>query len=93
MFDWFKSSNKESATQQPTWNPNTMTMQQPSAPEAPVTEQVVTGQPGQQETMQMGLRGGGEGEDVRRSLLLRMLRMLLLDEIITRIDHLLYYDP
>lgn len=45
MFDWFKSSNKESATQQPTWNPNTMTMQQPSAPEAPVTEQVVTGQP------------------------------------------------
>ncbi|GAT18554.1 similar to An12g10350 [Aspergillus luchuensis] len=75
MFDWFKSSNKESATQQPTWNPNTMTMQQPSAPEAPVTEQVVTGQP------------------VRRSLLLRMLRMLLLDEIITRIDHLLYHDP
>lgn len=85
MFDWFKSSNKESATQQPTWNPNTMTMQQPSAPEAPVTEQVVTGQPvrpiqvhspwcdtgstltylqGQQETMQMNLRGGGEGEDV-----------------------------
>ncbi|TPR06472.1 Spherulation-specific 4 family protein [Aspergillus niger] len=41
-----------------------MTMQQPSAPEAPVTEQVVTGQPGQQETMQMNLRGGGEGEDV-----------------------------
>ncbi|PWY90393.1 hypothetical protein BO94DRAFT_533882 [Aspergillus sclerotioniger CBS 115572] len=64
MFGWFKSSNQESAPVQNTWNPNTLTMQQPSAPEAPVTEQVVTGQPGQQETMQMNLRGGGEGEDV-----------------------------
>ncbi|PYH81116.1 hypothetical protein BO82DRAFT_354855 [Aspergillus uvarum CBS 121591] len=46
MFNWFKSSNKESApTQQPTWDANTVTMQQPSGPEAPVTERVVTGQP------------------------------------------------
>ncbi|RAK95338.1 uncharacterized protein BO80DRAFT_368970 [Aspergillus ibericus CBS 121593] len=63
MFSWFKSSNQESAPAQATWNPNTVTMQ-PSSPEVPVTEQVVTGQPGQQETMQMNLRGGGEGEDV-----------------------------
>ncbi|OOF93568.1 hypothetical protein ASPCADRAFT_209508 [Aspergillus carbonarius ITEM 5010] len=64
MFSWFKSSNQESAPVQNTWNPNTLTMEQPSAPDAPVTEQVVTGQPAQQETMQMSLRGGGEGEDV-----------------------------
>ncbi|PYH91631.1 hypothetical protein BO71DRAFT_401215 [Aspergillus ellipticus CBS 707.79] len=65
MFSWFKSSHKEcAATQQPTWDPNTMQMQQPASPDAPVTERVVSGQPGQQETMQMSLRGGGEGEDV-----------------------------
>ncbi|PWY83348.1 hypothetical protein BO70DRAFT_386810 [Aspergillus heteromorphus CBS 117.55] len=66
MFSWFKSANKESAptTQQPTWNPDTMTMQQPQHPDAPISERVVSGQPGQQETMQMSLRGGGEGEDV-----------------------------
>ncbi|RAH39665.1 uncharacterized protein BO95DRAFT_377512 [Aspergillus brunneoviolaceus CBS 621.78] len=65
MFNWFKSSNKESApTEQPTWDANTVTMQQPSGPEAPVTERVVTGQPNQPEQMQMSLRGGGEGEDV-----------------------------
>lgn len=47
LFSWFKSSKEESApqTQQPTWDPNTLTMQQPSSPAAPTTERVVTEQP------------------------------------------------
>lgn len=46
VFNWFKSSKEESsATQQPSWDANTMTMQQPSSPEAPSTERVVTQQP------------------------------------------------
>ncbi|GKZ20858.1 hypothetical protein AbraIFM66951_009177 [Aspergillus brasiliensis] len=93
MFDWFKSSNKESAaTQQPTWNPNTMTMQQPSAPEAPVTEQVVTGQPGQQETMQMSLRGGGEVVPVSPASSAANAAARW-DHPPDRPDHLLPYDP
>ncbi|RHZ53089.1 hypothetical protein CDV55_102149 [Aspergillus turcosus] len=46
LFDFFKSS-KDSAPsqQQPTWDPNTLTMQQPASPEAPSTERVVTEQP------------------------------------------------
>ncbi|KAL4889523.1 hypothetical protein BDV59DRAFT_205193 [Aspergillus ambiguus] len=66
IFTWFKSSKEESApkTQQPTWDPNTLTMQQPSSPAAPTTERVVTEQPEQtnQENMQMKLRGGGAGD-------------------------------
>ncbi|BCS01813.1 uncharacterized protein AKAW2_60077S [Aspergillus luchuensis] len=63
VFNWFKSSKEESsATQQPSWDANTMTMQQPSSPEAPSTERVVTQQPNTQEEMKMGLRGGGAGD-------------------------------
>ncbi|PYH98469.1 hypothetical protein BO71DRAFT_316372, partial [Aspergillus ellipticus CBS 707.79] len=62
MFSWFKSSKQESATQQPTWDANTMTMQQPSSPEAPSTERVVTEQPNTDEAMKMNLRGGGAGD-------------------------------
>lgn len=46
LFDFFKSSKDASpAQQQPTWDPNTLTMQQPPRPEAPSTERVVTEQP------------------------------------------------
>lgn len=45
LFDWFKSSKQEDSSQQPTWDPNTMTMTQPSSPSAPTTERVVTQQP------------------------------------------------
>ncbi|RAL04811.1 uncharacterized protein BO80DRAFT_422053 [Aspergillus ibericus CBS 121593] len=63
LFNFFKSNKEEStATQQPAWDPNTMTMQQPSSPEAPSTERVVTQQPNTQEEMKMNLRGGGAGD-------------------------------
>ncbi|KAE8144585.1 hypothetical protein BDV25DRAFT_166507 [Aspergillus avenaceus] len=56
---WFKSSKEEQAPE-PTWNPNPLTMEQPTSPEAP-NQQVVTEQPPAQEQMQMSLRGGGNG--------------------------------
>lgn len=43
--NWFKSSNQQESAQQPTWDPNTLTMQQPTSPQAPSTENVVTEQP------------------------------------------------
>ena len=46
-FSWFKASNKEDQNTS-TWNPNTLTMEQPSSPSAPVAQQnqgVVTEQP------------------------------------------------
>lgn len=43
-FSLFKSSKEE--TPAATWNPNTLTMEQPSSPEAPhQQQQVVTEQP------------------------------------------------
>ncbi|KAF7621335.1 hypothetical protein F9C07_10375 [Aspergillus flavus] len=61
LFDFFKSSKEESPrTQEPTWDPNTMTMQQPSSPSAPVVDRAVSEQPNTQEQMQ--LRGGGAGD-------------------------------
>ncbi|PWY90300.1 hypothetical protein BO94DRAFT_533807 [Aspergillus sclerotioniger CBS 115572] len=39
-----------------------MTMQQPSSPEVPTTDRVVTEQPNYQEEMKMNLRGGGAGD-------------------------------
>lgn len=45
LFGWLKSSKKEGSSQQPTWNPNTMVMNQPSSPSAPATERVVAQQP------------------------------------------------
>ncbi|KAE8418390.1 hypothetical protein BDV36DRAFT_295232 [Aspergillus pseudocaelatus] len=60
LFDFFKSSKEESPrTQEPTWDPNTMTMQQPASPPAPIVDRAVSEQPNTQETMQ--LRGGGAG--------------------------------
>ncbi|RAL14873.1 uncharacterized protein BO97DRAFT_403912 [Aspergillus homomorphus CBS 101889] len=62
MFNLFKSS-KDSAPEA-TWNPDTVTMttmQQPTSPQAPTTERVVTEQPSSQEQMNMTLRGGGAG--------------------------------
>ncbi|KAJ5481189.1 hypothetical protein N7475_000001 [Penicillium sp. IBT 31633x] len=57
-FSWFKSSKEEDIPQS-TWNPNTLTMEQPSSPAAPNQEEVVT-KPPNQEQMQMSLRGGGD---------------------------------
>ncbi|KAB8208685.1 hypothetical protein BDV34DRAFT_222364 [Aspergillus parasiticus] len=58
LFDFFKSSKEESPrTQEPIWDPNTMTMQQPSSPSAPVVDRAVSEQP-----EQMQLRGGGAGD-------------------------------
>ncbi|GFF33095.1 hypothetical protein IFM46972_03772 [Aspergillus udagawae] len=63
LFDFFKSSKDSAPTQQqPTWDPNTLTMQQPASPEAPSTERTVTEQPNNQEAMKMQLRGGGAGD-------------------------------
>ncbi|KAF7596715.1 hypothetical protein BBP40_000143 [Aspergillus hancockii] len=64
LFNFFKSSKEESSpTQQPTWNPDTIAMQQPSSPPAPTTGRVITEQPKTQGHKQMKLRGGGEGAD------------------------------
>ncbi|KAK1147083.1 hypothetical protein N8T08_001822 [Aspergillus melleus] len=85
LFNLFKSSSTQQQEQQPqqtTWDPNTLTMQQPSCPAAPSTEGVVTEQPNSDQNMK--LRGGGGG-DLRRSLLLRMLRGVLLSSINLRI--------
>ncbi|GAB1200009.1 hypothetical protein APSETT444_009369 [Aspergillus pseudonomiae] len=65
-FSMFKSSKEEETSQQPTWNPNTLTMEQPTSPAAPNQQQVVTEQPlmieqASQEQMNMNLRGGGNG--------------------------------
>ncbi|PLB51194.1 hypothetical protein P170DRAFT_474741 [Aspergillus steynii IBT 23096] len=79
LFNFFKSSSNQQQEQQPqqaTWDPNTLTMQQPSCPTAPSTERVVTEQPNSEQNMK--LRGGGGG-DLRWSLLLRMLRRVLLE--------------
>ncbi|KAJ5673784.1 hypothetical protein N7462_009223 [Penicillium macrosclerotiorum] len=60
-FNFFKSAPAEAeATQENTWNGNTVAMQ-PSSPAAPTTNQgVVSEQPSGQEQMQ--LRGGGGGD-------------------------------
>ncbi|KAJ5143680.1 uncharacterized protein N7515_002467 [Penicillium bovifimosum] len=58
-FNFFKSTPTESATEQATWNANTVTMQ-PTSPAAPSSNKdVITEQPASQEQMQ--LRGGGGG--------------------------------
>ncbi|KAH8429478.1 uncharacterized protein LDX57_007140 [Aspergillus melleus] len=63
LFNLFKSSSTQQQEQQPqqtTWDPNTLTMQQPSCPAAPSTEGVVTEQPNSEQNMK--LRGGGGGD-------------------------------
>ncbi|KAJ5611052.1 hypothetical protein N7510_007771 [Penicillium lagena] len=61
-FNLFSSSKKDSAPEA-TWDANTATVQnqQPTSPDAPSTERVVTEQPNSQENM-MKLRGGGAGD-------------------------------
>lgn len=45
-FNFFKSNPAEAQTQENSWNPNTVAMQQPSSPAAPSTNQnVVSEQP------------------------------------------------
>ncbi|KKA24031.1 hypothetical protein T310_1952 [Rasamsonia emersonii CBS 393.64] len=80
IFGFFKSSNKEESAPQQTWNPNTMTMEQPTNYAGNNKQEVVTEQPSSQEPMK--LRGGGEAGELRRSDVLRVLRgLLLLDEL------------
>ncbi|KAJ0419020.1 hypothetical protein BJY00DRAFT_314471 [Aspergillus carlsbadensis] len=64
----FKSTNASESTenqnQNPTFDPNTLTMVQPGRTEAPSMEAsngVVSEQPARQEQMDMQLRGGGGG--------------------------------
>ncbi|BCR90442.1 uncharacterized protein ACHE_60328A [Aspergillus chevalieri] len=64
LFNWFKSSKQEDTTRQPTWDPNTMVMSQPSRPSAPTAERVVTQKPNSQKDMQMNLRGGAGAGDI-----------------------------
>ncbi|KAJ5913701.1 hypothetical protein N7504_002584 [Penicillium tannophilum] len=61
LFNWFSSSKQESAPA--TWDATTATVQnqQPTSPDAPSTERVVSEQPNSQENM-MKLRGGGGGD-------------------------------
>ncbi|KAL4883388.1 hypothetical protein BJY04DRAFT_184547 [Aspergillus karnatakaensis] len=66
LFSFFTSKESSSNhNQNPTFDPNTLTMVQPSSPNAPSTEQVVNEQPTRQENMStdnaMQLRGGGGG--------------------------------
>ncbi|GAB1201037.1 hypothetical protein APSETT444_010424 [Aspergillus pseudonomiae] len=65
LFSWFGRSNAQSSEEnvQPTWDPKTLTMAQPSSPAAPTTDKVVTNQPTPTEDMQLQLRGGGGPED------------------------------
>ncbi|KAF9886711.1 hypothetical protein FE257_011225 [Aspergillus nanangensis] len=65
MFNLFssKSSQQESTTSSPSWNPNSLTMDQPAQPSAMQHQsQVVTEQPTTTENMEMRLRGGGGGD-------------------------------
>lgn len=45
IFGFFKSSNKEESAPQQTWNPNTMTMEQPTNYAGNNKQEVVTEQP------------------------------------------------
>ncbi|KAJ5672172.1 hypothetical protein N7507_001299 [Penicillium longicatenatum] len=60
LFNWFSSSKQEAAPA--TWDANTATVQnqQPTSPDAPSTERIVSEQPNSQESMK--LRGGGAGD-------------------------------
>ncbi|GFF29154.1 hypothetical protein IFM46972_02551 [Aspergillus udagawae] len=62
MFNLNPFKSKEEQRQQPTWDPNTLTMTQPATPAAP--NQLVSQPPPAQEQMDMRLRGGGEKEAV-----------------------------
>ncbi|KAB8077018.1 hypothetical protein BDV29DRAFT_154104 [Aspergillus leporis] len=74
LFNSFKSSPEESTrTQQPTWDPDTIAMQQPSSPPAPTIERVVIEQP---QNKQRQLRGGGEGADCCCGLYVRWSSLL-----------------
>ncbi|KAL2011279.1 hypothetical protein VTN00DRAFT_3997 [Thermoascus crustaceus] len=61
IFGWFKSSKEERAPER-TWDPKTMTMEQPTSPPAPSTERVVTEQP--RPDQEMHLRGGAGAGDI-----------------------------
>ncbi|CEJ58212.1 hypothetical protein PMG11_06878 [Penicillium brasilianum] len=60
LFNWF--SFKQEPTNGASWDATTASVQnhQPTSPEAPSTERVVTEQPNSQENMK--LRGGGGGD-------------------------------
>ncbi|KAJ5980830.1 hypothetical protein N7481_008128 [Penicillium waksmanii] len=62
MFDnisnWF--SSKQEPSQEDTWNAMTVHTHQPTSPDAPSTDRVVTEQPNSEQNMK--LRGGGAGD-------------------------------
>ncbi|KAL5335422.1 hypothetical protein BJX70DRAFT_401629 [Aspergillus crustosus] len=66
LFSFFTSKDSSSnQNHDPKFDPNTLTMVQPSSPNAPSTEKIVDEQPGRQEEMNpnqnLQLRGGGGG--------------------------------
>ncbi|XRM40563.1 hypothetical protein ABZX51_003876 [Aspergillus tubingensis] len=66
MFDavmsWFRPSGQEEV-QEVTWDPVTLTMNQPQSPAAPTMDEIVTDQPSLGEGMELRLRGGDGPED------------------------------
>ncbi|KAE8355234.1 hypothetical protein BDV28DRAFT_129372 [Aspergillus coremiiformis] len=62
LFDFFKFAKAGSPrNQKPTWDPDTLTMQQPASPPAPVAERGA-GRSDAQENTRVKLRGGGGGD-------------------------------
>ncbi|GLA94085.1 hypothetical protein AtubIFM57143_001031 [Aspergillus tubingensis] len=59
LMSWLRPSE---AVPESKWNPETLTMEQPASPSGPSMEHVVTEQPRPGESMQLQIRGGGEGE-------------------------------
>ncbi|GLB22641.1 hypothetical protein AtubIFM61612_003217 [Aspergillus tubingensis] len=59
LMSWLRPSE---AVPESKWNPETLTMEQPASPSGPSMEHVVTEQPRTGESMQLQIRGGGEGE-------------------------------
>ncbi|RAK98518.1 uncharacterized protein BO80DRAFT_447397 [Aspergillus ibericus CBS 121593] len=66
MFDnvlsWFRPSAQEQV-QEMSWDPLTLTMNQPQSPAAPTMDNIVTDQPTPGEGMELRLRGGDGPED------------------------------
>ncbi|KAF7587447.1 hypothetical protein BBP40_007218 [Aspergillus hancockii] len=65
LFNWLFKSPKESCapqTNEPIWDPNTLTMQQPSSPQGPTTDRAdAERSQNTNGSMEVGLRGGGGG--------------------------------
>ncbi|KAJ5183419.1 hypothetical protein N7492_001035 [Penicillium capsulatum] len=62
IWNWFSPAQESRAANK--WDANTLAMQQPGSPAGPEMGQPVTQQPGEPDSMNVHMRGGGEGEDV-----------------------------